>query len=203
MLYGEKTVPLKSRRIPESKKVEIEGKIDLLLLEYYDLKVVEIDYKEGKSKDAVINKPSWKEKEIASIEKKSNPADIAGLKTWVSSTETNEVVKDVLPKKANFIPNAVKNGIDMNALRAIANGEGVKSDLFATEKKAIDEIYECVVVERGVPSDADRIYYGTNNRIAFWDRDDATVFYVSWEGKFYRFVNAGQFNKFCKDNQIK
>ena len=95
----------------------------------------------------------------------------------------------------------------VKALQAMAdlikNGGGIKNVAFATAKKPIDEIYDCVIVEKGVPVESDRVYYGSNNRIAFWDRDDATVFYVNWEGKYYRFANSSQFNKFCKDNNLK
>ena len=34
LLYGEETVLIRSRRIPLSKKEEIEGRIDLILSEY-------------------------------------------------------------------------------------------------------------------------------------------------------------------------
>lgn len=40
LIYGEKTVLAKSRRIPESKKNEIEKRIDELLAEYYNPKSV-------------------------------------------------------------------------------------------------------------------------------------------------------------------
>ena len=228
MLYGEKTVPLKSRRIPESKKDEIEGKIDLLLLGYHNLKVVEIDCEESdqsKPKDiasqkpieATINKSSWKDKVSADVEKKLNPADdtieiVVENKPpdWATAPKYKQVLKQsstitysVPEKKAPFTPNATKNDVNMDALRTIANGKGVKSELFATKKKPIDEIYDCIAVTRGIPDISERIYASAKSQIAFWDRDDNTVFYVNWENKYYRFVNSAEFNKFLKDNQIK
>lgn len=221
MLYGEKTVPLKSRRIPESKKDEIEGKIDLLLLGYHNLKVVEIDCEESdqsKPKDialqkpieATINKSSWKDKVSADVEKKLNPTDIVYSETTAKSYEgkkENKLLVDEVGQyakpKSKFTPNATKNDVNIDALRAIANGKGVKSELFATKKKPIDEIYDCIAVTRGIPDISERIYASAKSQIAFWDRDDNTVFYVSWENKYYRFVNSAEFNKFLKDNQIK
>ena len=229
MLYGEKTVLLKSRRIPESKKHEIEAKIDLLLLGYHNLKVVEIDCEESdqsKAKDIASEKPTVEEiktNEMAAgkvvaepkwkqnLEKKSNPTDDTVIEQmqngkvvegdFISASEIkNTIAFKVKPK---FTPNATRNEVNMDALREIANGKGVKSELFATKKKPIDEIYDCIAVTRGIPDISERIYASAKSQIAFWDRDDNTVFYVNWENKYYRFVNSNEFNRFLKDQNIK
>lgn len=222
MLYGEKTVFLKSRRVPESKKDEIEGKIDSLLLDYYNPKVVEIEYEGSdkskpndielsKSAEVNIEEPSWKHGVDFKVEKLDLESGEEKIKTdemadgrvisepkWEQSLGKSESVK-----KAPFIPNSVKNKINMEALRDIASGKGVESELFSAKNKPIDEEYDCIVVDRGIPDVSERVYVSTKSQVAFYDRDDSTVFYVNLDGKYYRFVNSVEFKRFCKDNGIK
>ena len=224
MLYGEKTVQV-NYRVPESKKDEIDAKIKGVLKEYENLQRVKIDVRESEQKvlkDLVFQKPVAIDE---AFEKKSKPADIKFLETTddaydgkkilsLLSDEAGQYVK-LSPEKMEELrvkenPSAqiqkgasAKKVVDMDALRAIANGEGLKTSSFTTVKKPIDEIYDCICVEKGIPAESDRIYYGANNRIAFWDRDDASVYYANWDNKYYRFANSKEFNKFCKDNQIK
>jgi hypothetical protein len=110
------------------------------------------------------------------------------------------------PPGEKFISNNAKKE-KVKALKEmeslIKNGSGGKSMSFTTVKKPIDEIYDCIIVEKGIPVESDRIYYGANNRIAFWDRDDASVYYANLDNKYYRFANSKEFHKFCKDNNIK
>lgn len=227
MLYGEKTVQV-NYRIPESKKDEIDAKIKGVLKEYENLQRVKIDVRESEQKvlkDLVFQKPVTIDEAFEKIEKKSKPADIKFLETTddaydgkkilsLLSDEAGQYVK-LSPEKMEELrvkenPSAqiqkgasAKKVVDMDALRAIANGEGLKTSSFTTVKKPIDEIYDCIIVEKGIPVESDRIYYGTNNRVAFWDRDDSSVFYANWENKYYQFANSKEFNKFCKENQIK
>jgi hypothetical protein len=193
--YGEKT-KMVNYRVPESKVAEINQIVKLKLNEY--------------EKDALML--SERQFLETPIEFKANEMTGGSMIGRIQNGEVIEGdlisasdIKDVMDFKVKhkFTPNAQKNTVNMDALRAIANGEGVKSELFATKKKAISEIYDCIIVDRGVPQEADRVYYGSNNRIAFCDRYDNTVFYVNWEGKYYRFVNSSEFNKFLKDNKIK
>ena len=193
--------------------------------EYENLQRVKIDVRESEQKvlkDLVFQKPVAIDE---AFEKKSKPADIKFLETTddaydgkkilsLLSDEAGQYVK-LSPEKMEELrvkenPSAqiqkgasAKKVVDMDALRAIANGEGLKTSSFTTVKKPIDEIYDCICVEKGIPAESDRIYYGANNRIAFWDRDDVSVFYANWENKYYQFANSKEFNKFCKDNQIK
>lgn len=115
-----------------------------------------------------------------------------------AQTNTNEPTQYVKPDVKKEKVKVLQEMAD-----TIKNGGGSKSMSFTTVKKPIDEIYDCICVEKGIPAESDRIYYGANNRIAFWDRDDVSVFYANWENKYYQFANSKEFNKFCKDNQIK
>lgn len=142
--------------------------------------------------------------EMEELRLKVNPTD---YKLIVPIENFREVESDIVGvgKLATTVSDVKKDKV--KALQEMADviksGGGAKSELFATKKKPIDEIYDCIIVERGIPQEADRIYYGSNNRIAFWDRDDSTVYYINWESKYYRFVNSNEFNKFIKDNNIK
>lgn len=159
------------------------------------------------------------------LEKKSNPADIKFLETTDDAYDGNKVLSLLSDEAGQFVKlspekieelrikenlsQEIKKGasakkvVDMDMLRDIAAGKGLKTSSFTTVKKPIDEIYDCIIVEKGIPAESDRIYYGANNRIAFWDRDDASVYYANWENKYYQFANSKEFNKFCKENQIK
>lgn len=227
LTYGEQTETL-SIRVPISKKSEIQVEFEGILKKYENPQRIEIDVRESEQrvlKDIASQKPVTIDEAFEKIEKKSKPADIKFLETTddaydgkkilsLLSDEAGQYVK-LSPEKMEELrvkenPSAqiqkgasAKKVVDMDALRAIANGEGLKTSSFTTVKKPIDEIYDCIIVEKGIPAESDRIYYGTNNRIAFWDRDDVSVFYANWENKYYQFANSKEFNKFCKDNQIK
>lgn len=194
-----------SYRVPESLYDEIDRMVKLRINEY--------------------------ERELLTGEKKSNPADESLFTRDYNSAYNEPTIEPKVVEIENAAaelkdkgrltskaidrkdlqitenPSAHVKKVKIKALQEMAdlikNGGGTKNVAFTTVKKPIDEIYDCVIVEKGVPVESDRVYYGSNNRIAFWDRDDATVFYVNWEGKYYRFANSSQFNKFCKDNNLK
>lgn len=192
-----------SYRVPESLYEEIDRMVKLRINDYERRLLVE-----------------------GNVEKKLNPADVVieaqaqqfdydNLKTAKEISSRITVVESYDAKKiqtntdepTQYVkPTDVKKD-KVKALQEMAdlikNGGGGKSMSFTTVKKPIDEIYDCIIVEKGIPVESDRIYYGTNNRIAFWDRDDASVFYANWDDKYYQFANSKEFNKFCKDNQIK
>ena len=220
--YGEKT-KMVNYRVPESKVSEINQIVKLKLNEYekdalmlserkFSETPIESDVIKIEIPDMVIGAdyveevPKWKQ----NLEKKSNSADIVYSETTAESYEgkkENKLLVDEVGQyakpKPKFTPNATRNEVNMDALREIANGKGVKSELFTANKKPIDEQYDCIEVTRGIPDISERIYASAKSQIAFWDRDDNTVFYVSWENKYYRFVNSAEFNRFLKDNQIK
>lgn len=185
------------------------------------------------SKDIASKKPVTIHEAFENIEKKSNPADDTMevviehkppewatkhkhvIKSTTAEFEVGKIESQVvetkaevesLPETAKFVSSHEKRD-KVKELQALAdlikNGGGPKTSSFTTVKKPIDEIYDCIIVEKGIPVESDRVYYGSNNRIAFWDRDDASVYYANWENKYYRFANSKEFNKFCKDNQIK
>lgn len=232
MLYGEKTVQV-NYRVPESKKDEIDVKIKGVLKEYENLQRVEIDVKESvavkKNYDAITSKnyisqihnvdelqdnivtQDMSARTDKMLGKKSNPADVVVFTNPPTIevehySDNAQLVQEVVPAaKSKPIADAKKEKV--KALQEMAdtikNGSSGKSMSFISVKKPIDEIYDCIVVEKGIPAESDRIYYGTNNRIAFWDRDDSSVYYANWENKYYQFANSKEFHKFCKDNNIK
>lgn len=69
--------------------------------------------------------------------------------------------------------------------------------------KTLDEVYDCVIVSKGIPDEADRVYASPRTTIAFWDRYDNPPFYLFWDNIYYRFANSKEFNKCLKDKSIK
>ena len=174
LLYGEETVQL-NIRVPKSKKDEINEKFYLILDSYIDLKSNTIE------KPEQLNLKDIASIELIGIEKKSNPTDI--------------VIEDVI-----FDPMREK----VKALQEMANTIKDNSSIGVSKNKvAVEDEYDCVEVTSGLPSIIDRIYYGTRTDIAFWDKDDVSVYYVKWDGKYYKFVDSSEFNRFAKDKNIK
>lgn len=225
--YGEKT-KMVNYRVPESKVTEINQIVKLKLNEYEKNALVSLEVQssevsqknqtvEKKSNpadeslfvrayNAVYNEPTIEPKVVEIENDTAEFKDNGWLDSKLIPSEDLNAKVESLPSNAKFISNDAKKDkvkILQEIADTIKNGGGGKSMAFTTVKKPIDEIYDCICVEKGIPAESDRIYYGANNRIAFWDRDDVSVFYANWENKYYQFANSKEFNKFCKDNQIK
>jgi hypothetical protein len=210
--YGEETKML-SFRIPISLVDEINQTVKLRLLDFEksrvisgnniipignNLPVFEEPFKTKNSKEKDI--PKWDDKLVRrGPEKKSNPTDIKFEKTTAESYDgkkSDSLLGDELGQFAK-----PKKVVDMDALRAIANGQGVKSELFSKKKVNIDDEYSFEVV-KVIPDINDQIYID-KKQIAFYDKYDIGVFYVKWEGRYLRFEDKKEFDRFCKDNEIK
>lgn len=228
LTYGEQTETL-SIRVPISKSVEIRERFERILKEYENPQRVDVEVRENLEKksnpandtlELVVNHkaPEWatKHKQVIKTEtskfevKKIEPQVVEEVNDAAKSKENGWLDSKAVDHKDLQIIENPSQQVKKDKVKAlqemadlIKNGNDPKNASFTTAKKSIDEIYDCIIVEKGVPVESDRVYYGSNNRIAFWDRDDATVFYVNWEGKYYRFVTSSQFNKFCKDNNVK
>lgn len=138
------------------------------------------EYERGLLLGSVVEEELYPTDNVFKIpEKKSNPTD-----------------------EAIDIPEVEK--VNMDFLKDIALGKGLKGTYQLTKKKfVIEDEYDCIEVTSGLPSIIDRIYYGTRDKIAFWDKDDISVYYVKWDGKYYKFVDSSEFNRFAKDKNIK
>lgn len=222
--YGEKT-KMVNYRVPESKVTEINQIVKLKLNEYEKNALVslEVQSSEVSQKNQTVEKksnpaddtmeiviehkpPEWATKHKHVIKSTAAEFEVKKIEPQVVESYDAEKIQTNTDEPTQYVkPDSKKDKI--KALREmedlIKNGGGPKTSSFTTVKKPIDEIYDCIIVEKGIPAESDRIYYGSNNRIAFWDRDDASVYYANWENKYYRFANSKEFNKFCKDNQIK
>jgi hypothetical protein len=181
--YGENT-KMVSYRVPESKVSEVNKMVKMKLNEY--------------EKNFILNGmsvPMYSEDgyegELHNL-KKSNPADIDIIK----SDEIYKVKESTPILKVNL-----KKDVDMDVLRAIANSKGVKSELFATKKKPIEDEYDFEYVT-SLPDADSQVPIGSRG-MAFYDRYDLGRFYVRYEGKYLRFENEKEFNRFAKDNLIK
>lgn len=155
-----------------------------------------------KSKSEV---PTWKEKLVMkSAEKKSNPADIKYSETTAESYEGKKINPGVIDEPSQFVKPDVKKD-KVRILQEIANtitsGKSVKSEIFASKKKPIEEEYDFEYVT-SLPDLESQVPIGAKG-MAFYDRYDLGRFYVRYEGKCLRFENEKEFNRFAKDNQIK
>lgn len=215
LTYGEQT-KTESIRVPISKSAEIRERFEGILKEYENPQRVEIDVKENaekKSNPADIKFKTTTESSYDVDQTKRFESDESLMFPKPTLEQWDSVMPKLIDHKDLQITEnpseqikkgaSTKKVVDMDALRDIASGKNLKTSSFTTVKKPIDEIYDCIIVEKGIPVESDRIYYGTNNRIAFWDRDDSNVFYANWENKYYQFANSKEFNKFCKDNNVK
>jgi len=199
--YGEQTVMV-NFRVPESKEFEIKQLVKLKLNEYEKSALI----KESVVIDNGI--PKWK----IEAEKKSNPTDYITDEVAVekhkkhnhkSSIEIGKGVYDA-PKVTNLINDEsgqfVKPKIDMEALRKIASGEGLKGEFSLTKKKvAIDELYDFEI--GSLPDIDDRVYVDKKS-IAMVDKYNPGVYYVIWEGRNLMFEDKSEFDRFAKDNLI-
>lgn len=176
--YGEET-KMVSFRVPESKESEIKQLVKLKLNEYEKSALI----RESVVVDNAV--PKWKQE----IEKKSNPTD--------------ERISEV-PKMSNF-EKAIesvseKPKVDMDALRKIASGEGLKGEFSLTKKKVvIDELYDFEI--GSLPDIDDRVYVDKKS-IAMVDKYNPGVYYVIWEGRNLMFTKKSLFDRFAKDNLI-
>ena len=180
LLYGEEAVQV-NIRVPKSKKEEIVGKFYSILETY-----------EKNTSVAVSQEiPKWKQE----AEKKSNPADNVLVKAEAEQKKYDnlETAKEVSSRVK-----VVDKKVDMEALRKIASGEGLKGEFQLTKKKVdIDEEYEFEYV-KSIPGINDAIYLDKKG-LACYDKDDLGVFYVKWEAKYMRFENKAEFDRFAKE----
>lgn len=199
LLYGEGTVQVYFR-LPESKRDEIEEKFWEILKGYENPTKVEIDVRnsidlkvEGKAPDwaTKYKEPLKSEKEYyIESEKKSNP------------TDDNKSTAPEISKFEKAIESAVENpkakNVDMDALRDIASGKGLKGTFALTKKKVnIDEEYEFEYV-KSIPDQDDQIVIDKKG-LAFYSKYDLGVFYVKREGKYMRFDSKAEFDRFGKE----
>jgi hypothetical protein len=156
-----------------------------------------------------VEKPKWK----IEAEKKSNPTDYITDEVAVekhkkhnhkSSIEIGKGVYDA-PKVANLINDEAgqfvgHKKVDMDALRKIAAGEGLKGEFSLTKKKVvIDELYDFEI--GSLPDIDDRVYVDKKS-IAMVDKYNPGVYYVIWEGRNLMFTQKAEFDRFAKDNLI-
>lgn len=158
-----------------------------------------------------VEKPKWKKE----AEKKSNPADNDSLEVVVENNppkwakKHKQVVKNQVSVDKNesesmsdlAITVNGKKKVDMDALRKIASGEGLKGEFQLTKKKVdIEEKYDFVYA-KNIPDQDDQIAVDKKG-IAFYSKYDLGVFYVKWEGKYIRFDEKAEFDRFANDNLI-
>ena len=200
--YGEET-KMVSFRVPHSKETEIKQLVKLKLNEY--------------EKDALMLSEA-KASHLGYIEhpeKKSNPADNDSLEVVVENNppkwakKHKQVVKNQVSVDKNesesmsdlAITVKGKKKVDMDALRKIASGEGLKGEFQLTKKKVdIEEKYDFVYA-KNIPDQDDQIAVDKKG-IAFYSKYDLGVFYVKWEGKYIRFDEKAEFDRFANDNLI-
>lgn len=160
-------------RIPASKKEEIHNRFSDILNEYINVQRVEVSINNGSSE-------------------KSNPAD---------SVYEPVAIEYVEPIEDPAILNRMFATDPIIGDSVVIESGIVQADY--VETKPLEEKYNCVEVDRGIPAEEDRIYHGVRTKIAFWDKDDPSVFYVFWDGKHYRFVNQAVFKQFLANNNIR
>lgn len=183
--FGESTV-LVTIRVPESKKEEILNRFYSVLNDY----IRENPFSRDIEQEESISK--WKQN---FLEKKSTAS---GIDKWKPVPATSEEIAEA---KGNIKVTPEKKEVDMDALRKIANGQGLKSELFEKKKLPLDELYEFEYV-KSLP-DIDNQVAIDSKGISLYDRYDPGIFYVKWEGKYLRFEDKAEFDRFAKDNNIK
>lgn len=125
-------------------------------------------------------------------------------KYWVIRDEINDMLRkyenpSVSDANGVFSPIREKHFIDGNHITASDVSRTMDFEVI----KTLDEVYDCVIVSKGIPEEADRVYASQKTSIAFWDRYDNPPFYLFWESVYYRFANSKEFNKCLKDKSIK
>ena len=191
--YGEQTVMV-NFRVPESKESEIKQLVKLKLNEYEKSALI----KESGVIDSDV--PKWKQ----DAEKKSNPADYISDEAGqfplnVPAEKFGEVESEIIG--VGKLTTVSKKNVDMDALRKIASGEGLKGGFELTKKKVdIDQEYDFEYV-KSIPGINDAIYVDKKG-LACYDKDDLGVFYVKWESKYMRFEDKAEFDRFAKEYLI-
>jgi len=158
-------------------KDKVEGLIGLIEVWIDDLK-----------NDSEESVPKWKQ-------------DLLQKKSTASGKTDNDVLRSESLVIEKVETGTEKKKVDMDMLRAIANGQGVKSELFANKKQPIDELYEFEYA-KSLP-DIDNQVAIDSKGISLYDRYDPGIFYVKWDGKYLRFENKAEFDRFAKENNIK
>jgi len=191
-----------SYRVPESLYDEIDRMVKLRINDYERQLLVDGNAEKKSNPADILIKSEAQQSEYDNLK---TAKEISSRINVVESYDAEKVQTNADEPTQYVEPDAKKETV--KALQEMAdlikNGGGPKTSSFTTVKKPIDEIYDCIIVEKGIPVESDRIYYGSNNRIAFWDRDDSSVYYANLENKYYQFANSKEFHKFCKDNNVK
>lgn len=196
LIYGEKTVQI-NKRIPESKRKEIEDKFNAILKEYENPQRVEIDVANGKSvkNEIVVLDNSLKEGDeislSATFESSPKKSTASGNDKWKDVRATDEEVAEAISKSEKIeLAKSIVSGLKISD-----NGVLVKS------KPSYDDLYDFEYV-KSLP-DIDNQVAIDSKGISLYDRYDVGIFYVKWEGKYLRFDNKAEFDRFAKDNSIK
>jgi hypothetical protein len=181
MLYGEGTVQV-NFRIPQSKRTEIEKRFKDILKEYVDLKVVEVEVDKNPSSFSKNHKEV-----IKSISSKF-------------TVENTEPIKAIIPEKEIAISKSEKVK-ELQALADSIKSNNPISESMVKTKISIDEEYDFEVVN--ILPDLDCQIPIDKKQISFYDKYDLGIFYVRWEGRFLKFIDKKEFDRFCKNNEIK
>jgi hypothetical protein len=146
-----------------------------------------------------LEKPKWKQ----DAEKKSNPADYNNSDE--AENNDSKILGIQLPSNAKFVPvekpkNVNKKNVDIDALRKIASGEGLKGEFQLTKKKIdIDQEYEFTI--GSLPDVDDRVFIDKKS-IAMIDKYNPGLFFVKWENRNLIFSDKEEFDRFANDNGI-
>lgn len=144
-----------------------------------------------------IEMPEWKKKM-----NEGNPVgDNKVLGVQIPSNGSVKFVPNDGSASKNTISVVVeKKPVDMDALRDIAAGKGLKGYFSLTKKKIpIDELYEFEV--GSLPDVDDRVFLDNKN-ITMVDKYNPGVFFAIWENRNLKFDKKEEFNRFCKDQNI-
>ncbi len=200
--YGEET-KMVCFRVPESKESEIKQMIKLRLNEYEKdvLMLSERQFSETPIESEL--KPFISEGSPVHLdyveypEKKSDPADDVLIKAEAEQKKYDNL------ETAREISSRVKvvdKKVDMDALRKIASGQGLKGGFELTKKKVnIDEIYDFTVGK--LPEPEYRVIVDKKG-IAMVDQYNPGIVYVVWEGRNLLFEERSEFDRFAKNNGI-
>jgi hypothetical protein len=191
--YGEET-KMVSFRVPESKESEIKQIVKLKLNEYEKSALI-------KESVVIDNKiPKWK----IEVEKKSNPTDYISDEAGQFSLKVpvekfGDTESEIIG--VGKLTTVSKKNVDMDALRKIASGEGLKGEFQLTKKKVDIEEKYAFVYAKSIPDQDEQIPLDKKG-ISFYSKYDLGVFYVKWEGKYIRFDEKAEFDRFANDNLI-
>ena len=174
--YGEET-EMVCFRVPKSKKNEIKQLVKLKLNEY------EKSVLTSTLGDVLEEKLKWNQES----EKKSNSSD--DDKSTSSGMNNFERAIDSVSEKKK---------VDMDALRKIASGEGLKGEFELTKKKVdIGDKYDFMYV-KSLPDVDDQVFIEKKN-LALIDKYNPGIFYVKWEDKYLMFEDKAEFDRFAKE----